>query len=97
MRLDGPHEQADTRLLPHGELVQLHCFASQRLNARNEWLSVGVMFNHEGDAFGASQSLIEAALGVTIPEPAAIPDNWDGQWLAWAQMQKACPPRPSRG
>ncbi|OJG00165.1 hypothetical protein AX760_25555 [Pararhizobium antarcticum] len=29
MRLDMPHEQAITRPLPHYELVQLHCFASQ--------------------------------------------------------------------
>ena len=28
-RLDGRHEQADTRPLPHDELVQLHCFTSQ--------------------------------------------------------------------
>lgn len=29
MRLDGPHEQAITRPLPHDELVQLHGFAAQ--------------------------------------------------------------------
>ena len=29
MRLDGPHEQTDTRPLSHDELVQLHCGASQ--------------------------------------------------------------------
>ena len=29
MRLDGPHEQADLRPLPHDELVHLHCSASQ--------------------------------------------------------------------
>jgi putative transposase len=29
MRLDRPHEQAITRPLPHDELVQLHCCASQ--------------------------------------------------------------------
>ena len=29
MRLDGSHEQTDTRPLPHDELVQLHCFAAQ--------------------------------------------------------------------
>ena len=28
MRLDGRHEQADARPLPHDELVQLHCFTS---------------------------------------------------------------------
>ena len=29
MRLDGHHEQADARPLPHGELVQLYCGAPQ--------------------------------------------------------------------
>jgi len=29
MRLDGAHEQAIPRPLPHDELVQLHCFAAQ--------------------------------------------------------------------
>jgi hypothetical protein len=29
MRLDGLHEQAITRPLPHDELVQLHCVALQ--------------------------------------------------------------------
>lgn len=29
MRLDGLNEQAITRPLPHDELVQLHCVASQ--------------------------------------------------------------------
>ena len=29
MRLDGLHEQAITRPLPHDELVQLHCLAAQ--------------------------------------------------------------------
>ena len=29
MRLDKPHEQTDTRPLPHYELVHLHGFAAQ--------------------------------------------------------------------
>jgi hypothetical protein len=29
MRLEGVHEQAVTRPLPHYELVQLYCFAAQ--------------------------------------------------------------------
>jgi len=29
MQLDGLHEQAITRPLPHDELVQLHCVALQ--------------------------------------------------------------------
>ncbi len=33
MRLDGRHEQADARPLPHDELVQLHCFTSHTLVA----------------------------------------------------------------
>jgi D-aminopeptidase len=60
----------------------LRGFRAQRLNARAARLSVVVMFNHEGDAFGAAQSLIEAALGHGAAAPAPIPEGWDGQWLA---------------
>lgn len=45
-------------------------------------MSVVILFNHEGNVYGAAQSLIDAALGATTPEPAAVPEGWDGQWLA---------------
>ena len=65
-----------------GHAGALRGFRAQRLNARDARLSVVVLFNHEGDVFGAAQSLIEAALGVQSPEPPAIPEGWEGQWLA---------------
>jgi D-aminopeptidase len=65
-----------------GHAGALRGFRAQRLNAREARLSVVVLFNHEGDVFGAAQSLIEAALGVDEPKAPAIPDGWDGQWLA---------------
>ncbi|MFT4150018.1 MAG: D-aminopeptidase [Paracoccaceae bacterium] len=74
------HDIAAHRFIGHAGA--LRGFRAQRLNARDARLSVVVIFNHEGDTFGAAQSLIEAALGVTKPEPAPIPEGWDGQWLA---------------
>ncbi len=65
-----------------GHAGALRGFRAQRLNARAARLSVVVIFNHEGNVYGAAQSLINAALGAETPEPAAIPDGWDGQWLA---------------
>lgn len=65
-----------------GHAGALRGFRAQRLNARDARLSVVVLFNHEGDVFGAAQSLIEAALGVQPAEAPAIPDGWEGQWLA---------------
>lgn len=65
-----------------GHAGALRGFRAQRLNAREARLSVVVLFNHEGDTYTAAQSLIEAALGHAKPDPAPIPDGWDGQWLA---------------
>jgi D-aminopeptidase len=65
-----------------GHAGALRGFRAQRLNSRDARLSVVVLFNHEGDTYAAAKSLIEAALGHVEPEPAPIPDGWDGQWLA---------------
>ncbi len=65
-----------------GHAGALRGFRAQRLNGRDCRLSVVVLFNHEGDTYAAAKSLIEAALGHEAPEPAAIPEGWDGQWLA---------------
>src|SRR5690606_8202751 len=65
-----------------GHAGALRGFRAQRLNARDARLSVVVIFNHESDTYGAARSLIEAALGQKTPDPAPIPDGWDGQWLA---------------
>lgn len=65
-----------------GHAGALRGFRAQRLNARDARLSVVVIFNHEGDVFGAAQSLIDAALDVGPQIHPAIPDGWDGQWLA---------------
>lgn len=74
------HDIAGLRFTGHAGA--LRGFRAQRLNSRDARLSVVVLFNHEGDTFTAARSLIEAALGHAAPEPAAIPDGWDGQWLA---------------
>lgn len=74
------HDIAGHRFTGHAGA--LRGFRAQRLTARDARLSVVVLFNHEGDTYGAAKSLIEAALGHDEPEPAAIPDGWDGQWLA---------------
>ncbi len=74
------HKIAGLDFTGHGGA--LRGFRAQRLNAREARLSVVILFNHEGNVYGAAQSLIDAALGVTAPEPAAVPDGWDGQWLA---------------
>lgn len=74
------HQIAGHRFTGHAGA--LRGFRAQRLNARDARLSVVVLFNHEGDVFGAAQSLIEAALGVKSAEAPAIPDGWEGQWLA---------------
>ncbi|MDR0809262.1 MAG: D-aminopeptidase [Gemmobacter sp.] len=60
----------------------LRGFRAKRLNAREDRLSVVVMFNHEGDPHGAAVSLIEAAFGHSPTEPDAAPEGHDGQWLA---------------
>ncbi|PYF10226.1 D-stereospecific aminopeptidase [Rhodobacter viridis] len=74
------HDIAGQRFTGHAGA--LRGFRAQRLNARDARLSVVVIFNHEGDTFGAAQSLIEAALGHKTPAPAPLPEGWDGQWLA---------------
>ena len=74
------HQIAGHSFTGHGGA--LRGFRAQRLHARNARLSVVVLFNHEGDAFAAAQSLILAALGVQTPENLAVPEGWEGQWLA---------------
>lgn len=69
-----------------GHAGALRGFRAQRLYARDERLSVVVLFNHEGDTHGAAVSLIHAAYGHADPLPAPVPDGWDGQWLADSGM-----------
>ena len=59
----------------------LRGFRAHRKNARAARLSVVVMFNHEADAHGAVQYLIEAAMGHKPGVEVPIPDGWDGQWI----------------
>ena len=76
--------------LAHETIAGLDCtghggalrgFRAHRKNARAARLSVVVMFNHEADAHGAVQDLIEAAMGHKPAAEAPIPDGWDGQWI----------------
>lgn len=72
-------EMAGVQITGHGGA--LRGFRSFRLHAADERLSIVVMFNHEPDLGGAVNTLLRAALGVEAPEPAAVADGWDGQWL----------------
>lgn len=74
------HDIAGLRFTGHAGA--LRGFRAQRLNARDARLSVVVLFNHEGDSYAAAKSLIDAALGQAEPSPVALPEGWDGQWLA---------------
>lgn len=65
-----------------GHSGALRGFRAKRVNCRDERLSVVVMFNHEANSGGAVASLVEAALDHKTPAPGAVPDGWDGQWLA---------------
>ena len=76
--------------LAHETIAGLDCighggalrgFRAHRTNARAARLSVVVMFNHEGDAHGAAERLVQAAMGHKTPEAAPLPDGWDGQWI----------------
>ena len=59
----------------------LRGFRAHRKTARAARLSVVVMFNHEADAHGAVESLVQAAMGRKTPDAAPLPDGWDGQWI----------------
>ncbi len=59
----------------------LRGFRAHRLNARAARLSVVVMFNHEADAHGAAEALVQAAMAQKPPAEASVPDGWDGQWI----------------
>lgn len=60
----------------------LRGFRAKRLNARDERLSVVVMFNHEGSAAGAAEDIARAALGQEAPELRLVEGRWAGTWLA---------------
>ncbi|MEO5614156.1 MAG: D-aminopeptidase [Cypionkella sp.] len=59
----------------------LRGFRAHRLNARAARLSVVVMFNHEADAHGAAESLVQAAMAQKSLPDTPLPDGWDGQWI----------------
>ncbi len=59
----------------------LRGFRAHRLNARAARLSVVVMFNHEADAHGAAEALVQAAMAQKPLAETLLPDGWDGQWI----------------
>lgn len=63
----------------------LRGFSTFRLHARDERLSIVVMFNHEGGASRAAAMLLEVALGHTPAARSAMPQGWPGLWLDRAQ------------
>ena len=64
-----------------GHAGALRGFRAFRLYCKQERLSVVVILNHEGSAFGAAEALFHAAVGHEAPAPQAMPEGWDGQWL----------------
>lgn len=76
--------------LAHENIAGTHCtghggalrgFRAQRLNACDARLSVIVMFNHEADAHGAAQNLMQTALAFFPQAKQPLADDWDGQWI----------------
>ncbi len=61
----------------------LRGWRSHRLHSANDRLSVVVMFNHMGDAYGAAIDLFAAALGEMRPKPAGdiAPPAWLGAYI----------------
>lgn len=59
----------------------LRGFRAHRLNAHAARLSVVVMFNHEADAHGAAEAVVQAAMGHKPTVAPPLPDGWDGQWI----------------
>jgi len=67
------------KLTGHGGA--LRGFRAHRVHAAAERLSVVVMFNHEANAHGATDTLLKAALGLADAGEAIAPEGWDGLWL----------------
>lgn len=59
----------------------LRGYRSHRMYSPQARLSVVVMFNHQGDAHGAAQTLARAALGLPDPVAAPVSGDWAGQWI----------------
>ncbi|WP_319530152.1 D-aminopeptidase [uncultured Cohaesibacter sp.] len=64
-----------------GHAGALRGFRAFRMHCASERLSVVVLLNHEGSAYGAAEALFHAAIGHVAPAPIAMPDGWEGQWL----------------
>lgn len=64
-----------------GHSGALRGFRAFRAHCASERMSVVVIFNHEGSAYGAAEALFHAALGYEAPKPMPMPEGWDGQWL----------------
>ncbi|GMB80104.1 D-aminopeptidase [Shinella zoogloeoides] len=65
-----------------GHSGALRGFRAYRIASMEARLSVVVMFNHHGDAYGAAHRILRTALG--LPHPAARPlkERWSGQWIS---------------
>ncbi len=69
----------ETAFTGHGGA--LRGFRVYRMYSAQARLSVVVMFNHHGDAHGATQRLARAALGLPQPQHRRIGGDWEGQWF----------------
>lgn len=76
------HVTFDTvKITGHGGA--LRGWRCQRFHAADERVSVIVMFNHQGSAYGAAEQLMRAALGIPKAKPAALPVDpaWYGNYF----------------
>lgn len=60
----------------------LRGFRAYRAVSTEARLSVVVLFNHHGDAYGAAQRILRAALGLPHPVPQPLRQRWTGQWIS---------------
>jgi D-aminopeptidase len=60
----------------------LRGFRAYRMCSTEARLSVVVMFNHHGDAHGATHRLLRAALGLPHPASQPLRGSWAGQWIS---------------
>lgn len=60
----------------------LRGFRAHRICSTQARLSVVVMFNHQGDAHGAAQQVLRAALGLPHPVSRPLHKRYAGQWIS---------------
>ena len=65
-----------------GHSGALRGFRAYRIASTEARLSVVVMFNHHGDAYGAAHRILRAALGLPHPVAQPLKERWAGRWIS---------------